>query len=341
MYHETIHFMKQMVDQQVTPGISYLLFKNKTILKGQIGVRELTPVVIPLTDKTVYDVASLTKVILTNSVILKLMEGNILDVDSKLATYLPSWHETSVTIRQLLTHTSGINPFIKNRQELNQEALIQAILQLPVEEDKQGRSKSYTDTGTILLGLLLEEYYQQDVQTIFKQQVLQPLSMSCSGFDLTEIIDVAPTEYTKERGIIKGIVHDPKAFVLKEHCGSAGLFTNIDDTWLFAQMMLNKGVTVQGKEFLKATTINSLLKDWTQEAKLSRSLGWDLLYHLDDGHPLLYHTGYTGTFMILDIINQEVFIFLSNRVHPYDDNIQYLKERDELVKIYLKEQTKD
>lgn len=340
MYSETIQFIEEMCEQRIIPGANYLFFKQENLKKGKVGYKQLIPTKVEVTEETLYDMASLTKVMMTNTLVLKLMEEGKLSVDDSLRQHLPRWHESTVTLRHLLTHTSGINAYIKNRDELSAKELIEALLHLPVDPKKIGVEKIYTDTGTLLLGFMLEEIYGKDVQQLFKEYVLNPLDMKNSGFKLSDNNKCAPTEQSISRGMIVGEVHDPKAFKLKEHCGSAGLFSDINDTWKFVEMMLRKGELSNGEVFLKKDTIDYLLQDHTPTKDLSRSIGWDLKYHFETKYPILFHTGYTGTFIMLDIISQEAFIFLSNRVHPVDKREKYLNARDELLNIYQKEQTK-
>lgn len=339
MYSKTTAFIQELIETNVIPGASVGFIKQQEQTTYYLGQQQLIPDMQPTTEKTCYDMASLTKVMLTTTLILKLVETGDLFIDQPLKVYLPEWHEGTVTLRHLLTHTSDINGFILNRDSLSKDELKEAILSLPVGE-QVGLKKVYTDTGTLLMGWLLEEYYQMDLHTLFTQEVLLPLGMTASCFDPSHSEHVAPTEQTLHRGLIKGHVHDPKAFVLQEHCGSAGLFSTLGDSLLFVQMMLSQGQTSSGRQFLAPETILNLLNDQTPTRTLQRSLGWDLLRFKESESYLLYHTGYTGTFMILDIIQEEAFVFLSNRVHPIDKKTEYLLARDKLVEIYLKEKTK-
>lgn len=339
MYSKTIQFIESLCKESIIPGANYLFFSQDNVVRGSTGYKQFLPVKEKATSNVLYDMASLTKVMMTNTVVLKLIEQNQLNIDVPFNTYLPIWHEDKVTLRHLLTHTSAISGYIDNRDELSAEELKEALLTLPVDYKKMGREKKYTDTGTLLIGFMLEEIYRQNVHNIFEKEVLIPLNMVHSGFSKIDTSLCAPTELTKNRDLIKGEVHDPKAYQLKEHCGSAGLFSNIDDSFKFVQMMLNKGRLPNGEVFLEEETVMLLLNDFTPNNDLSRSLGWDLKYHLEKKHPILYHTGYTGTFMLIDIIEQEAFIFLSNRVHPYDNRQDYLRKRDELIEVYQKEQT--
>lgn len=339
MFEKTVASIELMQQDGIMPGANYLFYKQGDVKKGLVGFKEVLPEKKQITSDTLYDMASLTKVMMTNTLILQLIETNILDIDQPLKTYLPSWHEGHVTLRHLLTHTSAISGYINNRDELSGEELKQAILNLPVDGFTIGKKKVYTDTGTFLMGFMLEEYYQKNLHDLFTEKVLIPLEMNSSGFTTIDKNKCAPTQATEMRGIIKGDVHDPKAYQLKEHCGSAGLFSTIDDSFKFVQMMLNRGKLPLGNAILKSQTVENLLQDYTPTGTFSRSLGWDLKYHQATHHPILFHTGYTGTFMLIDITEQVAFIFLSNRVHPVDNRVEYMSRRDGLIDVFLKEQT--
>ncbi|MGM0125308.1 hypothetical protein IGI37_002706 [Enterococcus sp. AZ194] len=302
-----------------------------------IGNARLIPEVYPMEEEALFDVASLTKVICTTSVVLKLLEDGKIELDAPLKRYLLAFEDERITIRHLLTHTSDITTWIENRDQLNQEELKRAYLTLKAGENL-GEQVKYTDAGTILLGFMLEEIYWGEAIDIFQDEVLSPLNMMQSLFLPRPSTRIVPTEQLASGEVLHGVTHDPKARVLAEHAGNAGLFTNINDLIQFATMYLQLGKVPTG-QFLQEATILDLLNDKTPLGTGHRSLGWDLKADLTDEHPLLFHTGYTGTFMLLDIKMGEAFLFLSNRVHPVDHRAEYLKIRDEILSIYLKEKT--
>lgn len=337
MYEKTIDSIRLLIKDGIIPGASFSFINQNETMRHYMGNKQMAPYIERLKEETLYDMASLTKVIGTNTVLLKMKEEGLIDWDDALSQHLPEWQDTTVTLRHLLTHTSDINPFIPRRNELSKSELRQAVLSLS-SGDKRGLEVVYTDIGTVLLGFMIEHSYQQPVQKVIEEQVLIPLGMKNSTFSPSNPKDVAPTEYRKDRGMIQGEVHDPKAFILQETCGSAGLFSTLCDTEKFVQMMLQQGKTEE-TFYLKASTIMSLLQDYTPLGNQGRSLGWDIKYNNHNGVPMLFHTGYTGTFILMDIVNREAFIFLSNRVHPMDNRIEYLEKRDEMISIYLNEKT--
>jgi CubicO group peptidase (beta-lactamase class C family) len=334
-YERTRKKIRELMQAGVFPGASFSFVSQSESDEDTIwGNASIEPVKEILTSAMLFDVASLTKVICTTTVVLQLADAGELDIDQTLQSYYPAFKDQKITIRHLLTHTADIQSYIKNRDQLSKEELRQAYTMVQ-SGAALGEKVAYTDTGTILLGFMLEELFQKEVVTIFKEQVLEPLEMKHSCFLPPQPLRTVPTENHPVRGLIRGQTHDPKAFVLAEHAGNAGLFTNVADLKHFVQMYLNQG-RYHSKQLLKAKTIQALLTDQTPNGKGQRSLGWDLMNDLQH-QPLLFHTGYTGTFLLMDVPNQEAFIFLSNRVHPMDRKDEYLLSRAELIETYLRE----
>lgn len=337
MYPTTHALIKSYLEEGVFPGVNFAFYKDGKVETHSYGCATLLPHPQKMTKETLFDVASLTKMIGTNSLILKLWEEGQLDLDAPLQNYLPDFQDDAVTSRELLTHTSDINPFIEHRDQLNGTELKQALLTLKSGKQR-GKKVAYTDTGTLLLGFLIEHFYQRPVQEVITTDVLAPLGMTNSTFRVTHThTSIAATEYHQKRGLICGTVHDPKAFVLGSQCGSAGLFSTLDDCLIFCQMLLNNGKTLNNQPFFTPQTVQQLYRDWTLQGDLGRSLGWDLKYRANSKEPLLFHTGYTGTFLLIDRKQNECFVFLSNRVHPIDHRDEYVQKRDHLLNVYLNE----
>lgn len=326
MYPKTQKCIELKREAGIFTGVAYHFFDGQEEEQHVIGEAAVKPELEKLTKDHLFDVASLTKVICTTSVILRMIEQDKVVLDAPLVTYLPDFQDERITIRHLLTHTSDIVTWIPNRDQLNPQELRQAYLQLKAGECL-GRSVKYTDAGTILLGFLIEEWYGETLTTIFEREVLQPLQMKQSYFPpLAKELLVVPTEQLTDGTVLRGVTHDPKARVLGQHAGNAGLFTTIDDIVLFVRMYLNNT-----GDYLKQSTIAMLQKDQTPNGKGARSLGWDLK------GSWLFHTGYTGTFILMNVVQKKAMIFLSNRVHPNDFREGYIKERDEIIATYLDE----
>lgn len=335
MYEKTQRLIKDKLSQGVYSGVVYELITESEKTVQVFGNMATVPQVEPMVKDALFDVASLTKVVCTTTVVLKLWEAGKLDLDLPLNTYLPEFVNREITLRHLLTHTSDIQTWIENRDQLSPTQLQEAYMLLAPGENL-GKEVKYTDAGTLLLGFMLEKIYQQPVVAIFQQEVLKPLGMKDSLFLPTDSKKIVPTEQQPDGTVLRGVTHDPKARILGAHAGNAGLFTNQADLEKFVMMYLNQGES-NGRPFLQRATIQMLLQDQTPDGGGQRSLGWDLKFAKEDKRPLLFHTGYTGTFLLMDILKKRALIFLSNRVHPKDHRAAYLKERDEIIEEYLKE----
>lgn len=330
MYPKTKKIIQEKSAEGVFPGAVFAFLRGNTREVSVLGHAALFPQKETLTEEHLFDVASLTKVICTTSVILKFVERAELSIDSSIQTYIPQFKDGKLTIRHLLTHTADIVTWIENREQLNADELRQAYLNLQSGENL-GREVRYTDAGTIILGFLIEEMTGKSVIEVFQEEVLLPLAMTKSNFPpFDQQVPLVSTEKLASGEVLRGVTHDPKARVLGPHAGNAGLFTTITDIIKFVQSYFQPQTN-----FLSVETIQELLKDQTPNQQGNRSLGWDL-----KGLPMspfLFHTGYTGTFLLLNPQTQQAFIFLSNRVHPFDDREAYKKQRDEIIETYLAE----
>lgn len=249
-----------------------------------------------------YDLASLSKVVGIGTLLIFLLQEGKIDLDCPLKSYYPAVADASLTIRQLVTHTSGIDPFIPNRDELDEAGLRDAINQIQVTDQK---AFHYTDLNLLLLGFMLEEIYGQSLDEILQEQIFNPWQMKRTSFGPVE--GAVPTV----KGMPAGIVHDPKARVLGPHAGSAGLFSTIEDMQIFLQ------------HYLEDTFAEKL----TQNISFSkpRSIVWNI-----DDKDWLDHTGYTGPYIMVNRKAQKAAIFLTNRTYLYDDRTLWIAKRREL-----------
>lgn len=333
MYPKTQKKIEEMLKGNVFPGVSYTFIDKDKIESQLIGSAARLPARETLRDGMLYDVASLTKVIVTTTLLLQLHEEGIVNFEDPVQAHLPAFPSDEVSLRHLLTHTSDLKGYIKNRDSLSDGELTAALIGLEPGEDL-GKKAVYTDTGLILAGFIIEKLTGKSVADNFEERIKRPLRMTESTYRPADPLRCVPTQNHPSRGVIRGIVHDPKALVLGEHCGSAGLFAPMQDLIRFSQMLLHFGEW-EGQRILRIETVRSLLQDWGGVPGQPRSLGWNLFQDGDDF--VLWHTGYTGTFMILDPERQSAFVLLSNRVHLEDRRPEWITVRDELIAIYLKE----
>lgn len=295
--------VEEQIAQQIYPGASLALYTRGEWQEYYLG--ESNP---ERGEKTqaglVYDLASVSKVVGVGTILAVLFHEEKLDLDAPLTQYYPAFHDNSVTVGQLATHTSGLDPFIPNRDALNAAELKEALNHLKVLDSKRFR---YTDVNFLLLGFMVEEIFHSALSDIFEQKIFQPWGMKETAF--SPVAQAVPTV----RGVKAGIVHDPKARVLGRHAGSAGLFSTVRDLKLFLE------------HYLQDDFAATLTKNFSKEIGKTRSLAWDL------DKEWLQHTGYTGTFIMFNRLQQKAVIFLSNRTYEKDERAQWILDRNELM----------
>ncbi len=272
-------------------------------------------------DRSIYDLASLTKVIGTTTAIMVLYDQGRVALDAPVAAYLPAFtggYKDSVTVRQLLTHRSGL-PSGRDlwRLATNAQDARRYVMDTPLE-CKPGVCYIYSDLGADLLGMIVESVSGERLDVFLAEHVFGPLGMTDTFFRPADSVRarVAPTEVMPPRGYpLQGEVHDENAYALGGVAGHAGLFSTAADLSIFAQMMLNGG-EYNGVRIVSDSTITL----FTHRASGTRGLGWDTCD--DEGSCGRYlgdraygHTGFTGTSIWIDPDRQMFVILLTNRVH--------------------------
>lgn len=284
----------------------------------------------PVEADTIYDLASLTKVVATTSMAMMLVDDGELDLDKPVSDFLPRFRgagKQEVTVRHLLAHSSGLpaggDLYLEIQGQPDYVERIQAMeLQYP-----PGSRSLYSDYGMILLGEILQRVAGQPLEAFVRHRLLEPLSMVDTSFrpgaDL--LPRIAPTEYDPWRGrMIRGEVHDENAFAMGGVAPHAGLFGTAGDLARFCQMILNGGV-LEHRRIVSRENVER----FTREAGVpdsDRALGWDTRSAEHSSAGSLFsprsfgHLGFTGTSMWIDPERELFVILLTNRVHPTRDN---------------------
>ncbi len=283
-----------------------------------------------VTEDTIYDIASVTKVVATTTMAMILANEGRLELDSPVQDFLPGFTgegKEEVTVRQLLTHSSGLDWWAPLYEELEgQKAYVERIQTMDLVYEPGSQSK-YSDLGLILLGEILERVAGESIDTYVRRRVFEPLGMTETryrpGPDLIERI--APTEKDSWRGrMIRGEVHDENAHALGGVAPHAGLFSTAGDLARFAQMMVNGGVFEHQR-----IVSRWLVETFTRKAGIpdsTRALGWDTKSPENSSAGTLFsansygHLGFTGTSLWIDPERQLFVILLTNRVHPTREN---------------------
>jgi len=336
-------FIQYGLKKGVFPGAVLILVNDKRVLyQESFGYSQLEPVKNRMKKDTIFDIASLTKVVATTTAIMQLIEMGQINLWDSLKHYypeLPSGQKEEITIFHLLTHTSGFPAIIRLwNQGLNYEEKIKRVLNNPLE-DKVGGKVIYSDLNFILLGGLIWRVTEQRLDKYASQYIFQPLGMAMTAFNplkslpYTEKSDYAATERCEWRGrVMIGEVHDENAFSFDGVSGHAGLFSTIDDLGKFMQMLLNNGI-YKGVRVLSSSSVKLMAKDWTYNLDSHRGLGWDLIGNPHSSGGVFFsetafgHTGFTGTSIWVDTKLKIGVALLTNRVHPIRENKQIIAFR--------------
>ena len=284
---------------------------------------------------TIYDLASLTKVIgLTTAVMLAVDEGR-LELDTPAVRYVPAFTgggRDAVTIRHLLTHTSGLPAFRLLYRETSDAASALALTDTTQLDSLPGISFVYSDLGAIVLTQAVEAAFGERLDSILARRVFGPLGMSSTRFlpPADWLSRIAPTEQDPWRGrMIHGEVHDENASRLGGVSGHAGLFGTAEDLLTFGDWLLAARV---GRDSLPVELERDIVQRFTTRQDFppgsSRALGWDTPSGLSSAGTLMSsasfgHTGFTGTSIWLDPERELVVVLLSNRVHPTRENAKW------------------
>ena len=320
--------METAIDQSIaehqTPGAVLWVERDGVAYHKAFGARAIDPVAEPMTEDTIFDAASLTKVIATAPAIMLLAERGALDVDAPVQKYIEQFRrygKDNITVRQLLTHTSGLRPGLSRKPEGFESAI--AIACQEHVTNAPGTRFIYSDINFILLGAMVQRASGRPLETFVREEIYRPLKMKDTRFLpwSTEIGRIAPTQ-RDGTNMLRGVVHDPTARRMGGVAGHAGLFTTAADLARFARMLLNKG-ELDGVRILRpetVTTMTSIQSPAIVSAK--RGFGWDV----DSGYSRprgdifakgsYGHTGFTGTAIWIDPFSNAFWILLTNRVHP-------------------------
>jgi beta-N-acetylhexosaminidase len=297
--------------------------------------------------RTMYDVASLTKVIVTTTLVEKLVEGDFhspLQLDAPVERYLPEWARGPqpewrhrVTVRHLMTHTSGLPPFKEYwRTSKGKQDTLKMIFNEPLEAEP-GTKMVYSDLGIILMAEIIERLTGRTLDDLAKEYIFSPLGMNDSMYRPPKKLWplIAPTEFDANfrKRLIQGEVHDENAFAIGGVSGHAGLFSTAPDLAAFCQMLLNGGVYAH-QRILRRSTI----AQFTVPQQLSggtRTLGWVVPTegsssgHYFSSHSF-GHTGFTGTSIWIDPDRELFVVMLTNRVNPTRENHKIAEVRPAL-----------
>jgi uncharacterized protein YbbC (DUF1343 family)/CubicO group peptidase (beta-lactamase class C family) len=316
--------IQNAISDGTIPGAVLLVGHDGAVVyRKAYGSRALEPRRELMTLDTVFDVASLTKVIVTTTAVMQLVERGQVRLNDPVAKYLPEFAQNGkddITVRQLLTHYSGLAPDLdlKMLWEGKSTAYSMAFAQTP--EDAPGSRFSYSDINFIVLGALVERVSGERLDEYAERHIFVPLKMMRTRFVPVAgwVAKIAPTQYDENERMLRGVVHDPTARRMGGVAGHAGLFSNGDDLAKFAQTLLNGGGGI-----LSALTVEKMTRpEQPPSAPVLRGFGWDIDSPFSSNRGDLLpvggygHTGFTGTSMWIDPTTRSYIILLTNAVHP-------------------------
>jgi uncharacterized protein YbbC (DUF1343 family)/CubicO group peptidase (beta-lactamase class C family) len=325
------------VDEQVSSAVQSGLIPGAVLLighDGQVvyrkayGQRSLIPRREPMTEDTIFDAASLTKVIATTSSVMKLFEQGKIRINDPVTKYLPEFQggQSDITIRDLMTHFSGLRPDLDLKPAWSgyDTGIQRALIDKPVRAP--GVRFVYSDINFILLGEIVHRVSGQTLAAFARENIFEPLGMRDSMFQPpAELIPrIAPTEIEVVTGHpLRGVVHDETSRFMGGIAGHAGLFTTADDLAKFAQMMLDRGQANGARLFNAATVEKFTFPATPADQPILRGLGWDIDSPFSSNRGELFpigsygHTGFTGTSIWIDPTSRTYVILLTNFVHPH------------------------
>src|SRR5438477_1455583 len=305
------------------PGAVVVVWHNgQALYRKAFGYRALEPRREAMTLDTIFDIASLTKVVATTTAVMQLVGKGQVRLSDPVAKYIPEFAQNGkedVTVRELLTHYSGLEPDLDlmHPWQGRDTAFSMAFAEKPV--NPPGARFVYSDINFITLGALVERVSKTQLDKYCAQNIFTPLKMARTRFlpPATWLPKIAPTEYDEQNRMLRGVVHDPTARRMGGVAGQAGVFSTADDMVKFAQALLNGSTVLSTLMVEKMTTPQQ-----PPTAQVLRGFGWDIDSPFSSNRGDLLpvgsfgHTGFTGTSLWIDPTTRTFIIVLSNAVHP-------------------------
>ncbi len=308
------------VQEQIFPGAAWAMGTSDHGVAGAAGRLTPEPGSAAMQVDTLFDIASLTKIISVWSLTGWLLRKNRLRLDSRLADVLPGTQGHAlapITIFQLLTHTAGLPLRARLRASYGEvyDDIVRGVLREPLE-GTPGLAVEYTDRAALILGLVIERLLGLPLDQALAEHVLRPLGMAATGFGPLAAAhgkQVAPTEYCEQAGAhLSGVTHDFSTRLLGGVCGISGLFSNVPDLQRFLQAMLAQGL--QG-EVLDANWVRASLTVQTGSLTPSRGLFWHPAAGTGPEDDVWCHLGFTGTAMWISTRRGRYAVLLTNKLY--------------------------
>jgi uncharacterized protein YbbC (DUF1343 family) len=321
--------IERAVKDGLIPGAVLLVgHDGQVVFRKAYGERALVPKREPMTVDTIFDAASLTKVVATTSVIMKLFEQGKIRLNDPVTKYLPEFQggHSDITIRNLMTHFSGLRPDLDLQPPWSgyETGIHRALIDKPA--GPPGIRFVYSDINFILLGEIARRLSGQMLSDLARENIFEPLGMRDTMFQPPASLRprIAPTELDPATGQpLRGVVHDETSRFMGGVAGHAGLFTTADDLAKFVQMLLDRGQANGTRLFSELTLEKFTTPQSPADQPILRGLGWDIDSPFSSNRGDLFpigsygHTGFTGTSIWIDPTSRSYVILLTNSVHPH------------------------
>ena len=329
--------VEQAIAEKKLPGAVVLIGRGDRVLyEKAIGRRAVDPSPEAMTTDTIFDVASLTKVVATTTSVMKLIEDGKVRLSDRVSDYVPGferYNKTGITVRHLMAHTSGLRPDVDLGDPWtgSEKAIELAMEEVPTAPP--GERFVYSDINYFLLGDIVRRVSGLPLDQFAKKNIFDPLGMKDTGFlpPASARGRIAPTEKCTPYGwpcegpdmqMLRGTVHDPTARRMGGVAGHAGLFSTAGDLAVFCRMLLNGGA-YKGARILAPLTVAKMTTPVSGTGDPNvRGLGWDMDSSFSSNRGELLplgsfgHTGFTGTSIWIDPATRAFVVFMSNRLHP-------------------------
>jgi uncharacterized protein YbbC (DUF1343 family)/CubicO group peptidase (beta-lactamase class C family) len=315
--------VEDAIRQGQVPGAVLLVWHNgQVVYRKAYGNRSLEPMRSAMTVDTIFDIASLTKVVATTTAIMQLVEQGKVRLNDPVVRYLPEFGQNGkqeITVRELLTHFSGLPKDLPLNYEWQGRDNGYRLAFSSVPEFAPDSHFKYSDVNFIVLGAIVERESGMTLDAYCQKYIFTPLEMGHTRFlpPTAWLPEIAPTQYDEHNRMLHGVVHDPTARRMGGVAGHAGVFSTVDDLSKFAHALLN------GSPILKPLSIEKMTTpEQPPTATILHGFGWDIDSPFSSNRGELLpvgsfgHTGFTGTSIWIDPTTQTYIILLTNAVHP-------------------------
>ena len=310
-------------DGQIPGAVAIVGHDHAIVYRKAFGSRALEPRREPMTLDTIFDIASLPKVIATTTAVMQLFEQGKIRLNDPVAKYIPEFAQNGkddITVRQLLTHYSGLAPDLDLKTVWEGKATAYGMAFSAPPQQPPGSGFLYSDINFVVLGALVERLSGRSLDDYARENIFNVLKMTHTRYlpPAEWRSNIAPTQYDEKNVMLRGLVHDPTARRMGGVAGHAGVFSTADDLAIFAQTLLSGGGDVLSPLAIEKMTT----PQQPPAATAVRGFGWDIDSQFSTNRGELLpvgsfgHTGFTGTSLWIDPTTQTFIVLLTNAVHP-------------------------